>query len=100
VAILGDDGSPHTARDTRIFASQLGPRPCLTPVKSPQSNGISEAFVNTPKRDCVRVSPLPDARKILDLVGGRVEDCNDNPPHSGPKTRSPRELIAAQTATA
>jgi transposase InsO family protein len=69
-------------------------------VKSPQSNGISEAFVKTLKRDYVRVTPLPDAQAVLDLVGGWIEDYNDNHPNSGLKMRSPREFIAAQTATA
>jgi putative transposase len=41
-------------------------------VKSPESNGISEAVVNTLKRDYVRVTPLPDAHSVLDLVGGWV----------------------------
>ena len=100
VEMLSDNGSPYTARDTRIFASQLGLRPCFTPVKSPESNGISEAFVNTLKRDYVRVTPLPNAQAALDLVGGWIEDYNDNHPHSGLKMRSPREFIAAQTATA
>jgi transposase InsO family protein len=69
-------------------------------VKSPESNGISEAFVNTLKRDYVRVTPLPDAEAVLDLVGGWIEDHNENHPHSGLKMRSPREFIAAQSATA
>lgn len=99
VEMLSDNGSSYTARDTRIFASQLGLKPCFTPVKSPQSNGISEAFVNTFKRDYVRVTPLPDAEAVLDLVGGWIEDYNENHPHSGLKMRSPREFIAAQTAT-
>jgi transposase InsO family protein len=97
---LSDNGSPYTARDTRIFASQLGLRPCFTPVKSPESNGISEAFVNTLKRDYVRVTPLPNAQAVFDLVGRWIEDYNENHPHSGLKMRSPREFIAAQTATA
>ena len=100
IEILSDNGSPYTARDTRIFAGQLGLKPCFTPVKSPQSNGISEAFVNTLKRDYVRVTPIPDAQAALDLVDGWIEDYNDNHPHSGLKMRSPREFIAAQTATA
>ena len=112
VEMLSDNGSHHTARDTRIFASQLGPRPCFTPVKSPESNGISLAillgpmadngspFVNTLKRDYVRVTPLPAAQDVLDLVGGWIEDHNKNRPHSGLKMLSPREFIAAQTATA
>ena len=57
--MLSDNGSPYIARDTRIFARQIGLKPCFTPVKSPQSNGISEAFVNTLKRDYVNVTPLP-----------------------------------------
>ena len=41
VEMLRDNGSPYIAKDTRIFARQLGVKPCYTPVKSPQSNGIS-----------------------------------------------------------
>ena len=34
------------------------------------------------------------------LIAGWFEDYNENHPHSGLKMRSPREFIAAQTATA
>ena len=68
-------GSPYIAGKTQIFARQLGLKPCFTPVQSPQSNGIAEAFVKTLKRDYVQVTPIP-------------------------AMRSPREFIAAQTATA
>lgn len=47
-----------------------------------------------------RVTPLPDAEAALGLVGGWIEDCDENHPHSGLKMRLPREFIAAQTATA
>jgi len=100
VEMLSDNGAPYTARDTRIFASQLGLKPCFTPVKSPQSNGISEAFVNTLKRDYVRVTSLPNAEIVLGLIAGWFEDYNNNHPHSGLKMRSPREFRSAQTATA
>ena len=50
VEMLSDNGSPYTAKDTRVFARQLGLKSCFTPVKCPQSNGISEAFVHTLKR--------------------------------------------------
>jgi transposase InsO family protein len=46
------------------------------------------------------VTPLPDARTVLELIGAWIEDYNENHPHSGLKMRSPREFIAAQTATA
>ncbi|PVA08747.1 IS3 family transposase [Pelagivirga sediminicola] len=100
IEMLSDNGSPYIAKDTCIFARQLGLKPCFTPVKSPQSNGISEAFVNTLKRDYVNVTPLPDAVTVLGLIAGWFEDYNENHPHSGLKMRSPREFIAAQTATA
>jgi len=48
----------------------------------------------------VNVTPLPDATTVLGLIAGWFEDYNENHPHSGPKMRSPREFIAAQTATA
>lgn len=61
---------------------------------------LSEAFVNTLKRDYVRVTPLPDAKTVLALIAGWIEDYNENHPHSGLKMRSPREFIKGQTATA
>jgi transposase InsO family protein len=100
IEMLSDNGSPYIAKDTRIFARQLGLKPCFTPVQSPQSNGISEAFVKTLKRDYVHVTPLPDAEAVLALIGAWIEDYNENHPHSGLKMRSPREFIAAHAATA
>ena len=100
VEMLSDNGSPYTARQTRIFAAQLGLKPCFTPIASPQSNGISEAFVNTLKRDYFRINPLPDAETVLKLIAGWFEDYNENHPHSGLKMRSPREFIKAKIETA
>ena len=102
VEMLSDNGSPYIARDTQIFARQLGLKPCFTPVRNLRrcAARMSEAFEKTLKRDCVHVTPLPDAQTALGLIGGRIEDDNDNHPHSGLKMRSPRESIAAQTATA
>lgn len=100
IEVLTDNGSAYTAKETRIFARQLGLKPCFTPVASPQSNGMSEAFVKTLKRDYVRVNPVPDAETVLSLIGDWIEDYNENHPHSGLKWRSPREFIRAKTETA
>ena len=100
VELLSDNGSAYTAKETQIFARQIGLKPCFTPVKSPQSNGMSEAFVKTFKRDYVSVNPMPDAQTVLALIGGWIEDYNENHPHSGWKWRSPREFIRAKTETA
>jgi putative transposase len=60
---LTDNGSCYLARETRRFARDVGLVPRTTPLESPQSNGMAEAFVRTLKRDYVRVSPVPDARR-------------------------------------
>ena len=48
---LTDNGSCYLARETRRFARDVGLVPCTTPLESPQSNGMAEAFVRTLKRD-------------------------------------------------
>ena len=93
---LSDNGSPYTAKDTRDFAAALNLVPCFTPVRSPESNGICEAFVKTLKRDTVRISPLPDAPTALQKIAGWIQDYNEIHPHSSLRMRSPREFIRAQ----
>jgi transposase InsO family protein len=93
---LSDNGSPYTAKDTRDFAAALNLVPCFTPVRSPESNGMAEAFVKTFKRDYVRVNPLPDAATALRQIAGWIADYNDVHPHSALRMRSPREFIRAQ----
>lgn len=97
---LSDNGSPYTAKQTRLFAGQLNLVSCFTPARSPESNGMAEAFVKTFKRDYVRVNPLPDARTVLRLLDGWFEDYNENHPHSRLGMQSPREFIRAKSATA
>ena len=41
---------------------------CFTPVRSPQSNGISEAFVKTFQRDYARLSIFPAAEIVTRLL--------------------------------
>jgi putative transposase len=94
---LSDNGSPYTAKETRDFALALNLVPCFTPVRSPESNGIAEAFVKTFKRDYLRITPLPDAQTVIRLVAGWIEDYNALHPHSALRMRSPREFIQAQT---
>ena len=47
------------------FAAALNLVPCFMPVRSPESNGVCEAFVKTLKRDYARVNPRPDAISVL-----------------------------------
>ena len=91
---LSDNGSCYTARDTRAFARDIGLVPRTTPVSSPQSNGMAEAFVRTLKRDYVRVNPRPDARTVIEQLPGWLAHYNEVHPHRALGYRSPREYIA------
>lgn len=91
---LSDNGSAYRARDTLELATALGLRLAFTPPRSPESNGIAEAFVKTLKRDYAKVTLLPDAPTILRLVASWIEDYNTSHPHSGLRMLSPREFRA------
>ena len=93
---LSDNGSIFAAHKTIEIALALNLVPCFTPVESPESNGMAEAFVKTFKRDYVRVTPIPDAATALALIDSWMEDYNTVHPHSRLGYRSPREYILSQ----
>jgi putative transposase len=92
---LSDNGSIFASHKTVAIALALNLEPCFTPVESPESNGMAEAFVKTFKRDYVRVSPIPDAATALAQIHLWMEDYNTVHPHSRLGYRSPREYIKA-----
>jgi len=94
---LSDNGSGYIAKETRAFARDLGFEPLTTPVTSPQSNGMAEAFVRTIKRDYARVDLLPDARTVFESLPLWFDHYNAVHPHSALRYQSPREFIAAQS---
>jgi putative transposase len=89
---LSDNGSPYIATDTRALARYIGLVPCTTPIQSPQSNGMAEAFVKTFKRDYARVSAKPDAASVLRQLDAWFEHYNSVHPHKALGYRSPREF--------
>ena len=94
---LTDNGSCFIAKDTRSLLIDIGMEPCSTPVRSPQSNGMAEAFVKTFKRDYVSVNPLPDAMTVIDQLPVWFEHYNRFHPHKAPGYRSPKEFLADKT---
>jgi putative transposase len=90
---LSDNGSAYIARPTAETAAALGLTLLFTPIRSPESNGMSESFVKTLKRDYARVTILPDAATILAKLPDWIEDYCEVHPHSGLKFRSPREFM-------
>jgi len=97
---LTDNGSCYLARETRRFARDIGLVPKTTPLESPQSNGMAEAFVRTLKRDYVRVSPVPDAASVMRQLPIWLAHYNELHPHRALGYRSPREFIARSTQEA
>ena len=90
---LSDNGSCYVAGHTRRFARDIGLEPRTTPIESPQSNGMAEAFVRTIKRDYVRVSPRPNAENVLRQLPSWIAHYNEVHPHKALGYRSPREFI-------
>ena len=97
---LSDNGSCYTATETRVFAKDMGFISCFTPVRSPESNGMAEAFVKTFKRDYVYVHDRPDAKTVMAQLAHWFEDYNEYHPHKGLKMKSPRQFIRSQLLTA
>ena len=89
---LSDNGSPYTAADTRKLAKLIGLVPLTTPIESPQSNGMAEAFVKTFKRDYARVNSRPDAATVLRQLEAWFKHYNSVHPHKSLGYRSPREF--------
>ena len=55
-------------RRYRQLCMRLGLEPRTTPIESPRSSGMAEAFVRTIARDYVRVSPCPDGETVMRKV--------------------------------
>lgn len=90
---LSDNGSCYTAKETRDFATQLNLISRFTPVRSPESNGMSEAFVKTFKRDYVFSRLLIEPLTVLSHLEEWFEDYNETAPHKALRMLSPREFI-------
>lgn len=89
---LSDNEGIYTSLETVIQAEQLGLAPITTPVASPESNGMAEAFVNTFKRDYVAAGDLASAARVIEQIPDWIEDYNTFAPHSSLNQRSPAEF--------
>ncbi len=79
---LRDNGSIYTALDTHGTAERLHLVPMTTPAASPPSNGMSEALVNTRRRDDLAGADRSTAAVILDQIPTGLADDNAVAPHS------------------
>lgn len=90
---LTDNGSCYRARETRAFARMLGPEPCTTAVRSPESNGMAESLVKTMKRDYISIMPKPYSEKAVMDLAVAFSHYNEHHPYSALRYRSPQEYI-------
>ena len=95
IQFLSDNGSIYTALDTICTAERLNLEPITTPKASPESNGMSEAFVNTLRRDDVSGSDRGDTDTVLDQAPAWIADYNAFAPHSALAYRSPHQYRRA-----
>lgn len=88
---LSDNEAIYTALETVIEAERLNLVPITTPVASPESNGMAEAFVSTLRRDYLDGADRSSAARVLEQLPGWIADYNQNAPHSALGYRSPAE---------
>jgi putative transposase len=90
---LTDNGKIFTSKKTQDMAKEMNFIPCQTPVYSPESNGMSEAFVKRFKQDYFYINDLWEAEEVVKKIPQWIEDYNENHPHKGLKMKSPREFL-------
>ena len=75
-------------------APAMGLIPCHTPRRTPQSNGLAEAFFGNFKRDYVYHACLETVEDVARQLLGWIEPYNHQAPHSALGMQSPAECYA------
>jgi len=94
IEFLSDNGPEYTSNRFRPIVRAMGLIPCHTPRRSPQSNGLAEAFFGSFKRDYVYQACLETLAVVRSQVAQWIEHYNQQAPHSALGMRSPAEFYA------
>jgi len=94
IEFLSDNGPEYTSHRFRPFVRAMGLIPCHTPRRSPQSNGLAEAFFWSLKRDYVYQACLETLGEVARQVPAWIEHYNREAPHSSLGMRAPAEFYA------
>ncbi len=94
IEFLSDNGPEYTSKRFRPIVRAMGLIPCHTPRRSPQSNGLAEAFFGSFKRDYVYQACLETLAVVRCQVPLWIEHYNQQAPHSALGMRSPAEFYA------
>ena len=94
IEFLSDNGPEYTSHRFRPFVRAMGLIPCHTPRRSPESNGLAEAFFGSFKRDYVYQACLETFTEVGRQVPAWIEHYNQQAPHSALKMQAPAEFYA------
>lgn len=94
IEFLSDNGPEYTSHRFQPFVKMMGLIPCHTPRRSPESNGLAEAFWGSIKRDYVYQACLETLEMTERQIPGWIEHYNHQAPHSALGMQSPAEFYA------
>ena len=94
IEFLSDNGPKYTLHRFRPFVRAMGLIPCHTPRRSPESNGLAEAFFGSFKRDYVSQACLETFEVVRRQLPQWIEHYNQQAPHSALGMRAPAEFYA------
>ena len=94
IEFLSDNGPEYTSHRFRPFVRAMGLIPCHTPRRSPESNGLAEAFFGSFKRDYVYQACLETLEEVGRQLPAWIEHYNREAPHSALGMQSPAEFYA------
>lgn len=95
IEFLNDKGPEYTSHRFRPFVRAMGLIPCHMPRRSPESNGLAEAFFDSFKRDYVYQAALDTVEEVGRQVPTWIDHYNREAPHSALNMQSPVEFYAA-----
>jgi len=94
IEFLSDNGPEYTSHRFRPFVEKMGLVPCHTPRRSPESNGLAEAFFGSFKRDYVYQACLETLEEVGRQIPIWIQHYNEQAPHSALQMRAPAEFYA------
>lgn len=97
---LSDNGPEYACEKLRGVLQGFGVVVCRTPCRSPESNGVAEAFFGTFKRDYVYQGELESFEEIGRKLPRWLQDYNEVAPHSALGMKSPRQFYDEWKASA
>lgn len=89
---LSDNGPEYVCHKLRGILQGFGMVVCHTPRRSPESNGLAEAFFGTFKRDYVYQGELESFEEVGRKLPGWIGDYNEVAPHSALGMESPAQF--------